>query len=70
MITVYSTGCPKCLQLEKKLSSCNIDFIINSDVDTMKRLGIQTVPYMEVNGHLLNFNESWKWIKENSNNER
>jgi glutaredoxin len=35
MITLYSTGCPKCKVLETKLNNKNIEFNVNTDVDEM-----------------------------------
>ena len=39
MITLYSTYCPRCLVLEKKLAAADIPFTINNDVDEMLSLG-------------------------------
>ena len=42
-IILYSTNCPKCNVLEKKLQSKNIDFEICNDVDLMLSKGIWIV---------------------------
>ena len=34
-VILYSTGCPKCQVLEKKMHQKNINFIINTDVNLM-----------------------------------
>ena len=64
MITLYTTHCPKCVVLEKKLNSKNIDFKICDDIDYMLSLNIQQAPYLEVDNKLMNFSEAIKWINE------
>ena len=64
MITLYTTHCPKCVVLEKKLNSKNIDFKICDDIDYMLSLNIQQAPYLEVDNKLINFSEAIKWINE------
>lgn len=39
MITLYSTNCPRCMVLEKKLAAAGIEYTINNDVDEMLSLG-------------------------------
>ena len=48
MITLYSTGCPKCQILEKRLKKNNIDFIISDNVDILIEKGFQSAPVMAV----------------------
>lgn len=64
-IVVYTIGCPKCNQLEKKLQTCGFEYTLNTDKEEMKRLEMKTLPYMSVDGKLMNFSEAWKWITEN-----
>lgn len=61
-IIVYTVGCPKCKQLEKRLTQKNISFDVCTDVEEMKRLGISSAPYLSVNGELKSFAEAWKWL--------
>ena len=63
-IILYSTGCPKCEVLKKKLTDKQISYKENSDTDTMIELGIDQVPVLSVNGILLIFSEAIKWINE------
>ena len=65
MITLYSTHCPKCIILEKKLREKNIDFEIWDDVDLMLEKGFQEAPYLEIQddaslgiNELLNFSQA------------
>lgn len=64
-IILYSTGCPKCKVLKAKLDSKGIEYEIIDDVDEMMRLGMTTVPCLGVDGEVLNFKESMKWIENN-----
>ena len=63
-IILYSTNCPKCKILEKKLTEKNIKFIKNNNVIEMTELGIDQVPVISIDGKLLSFVEANKWINE------
>lgn len=63
-VIFYSTNCPKCKILEKKLIEKNIKFTKNNNVVEMTELGIDQVPVLSINGSLLNFVEANKWINE------
>lgn len=63
-IVLYSTGCPKCNVLIKKLTAKSIEFTENDDVDEMLKKGMQSVPWLEVDGKLMDFSEANKWINE------
>lgn len=64
MPVLYSTHCPKCQILEKKMKSKNIKYQECNDVETMIKLGLSTVPWLEVEGKLLDFNEANKWVNQ------
>ena len=64
MNILYSTNCPKCNVLEKKLQSKNIDFEICNDVDLMLSKGIQQAPYLEIDNELMDFTKAVKWVNE------
>ena len=59
---LYSTGCPKCTILEKKLAEKNLVYKHEDNVETMLAKGLQTVPMLEVDGELLDFAEAVKYI--------
>ena len=61
-IILYSTGCPKCCVLTKKLIDKNIPFKESMDIDEMEAMGIQSVPVLSVGGKLLDFSEAVQWI--------
>lgn len=64
MITLYTTHCPKCTVLEKKLESKNIKFDVNENEEEMQERGFQSLPVLEVDGNTLDFIEAVKWVNE------
>lgn len=65
-IVLYSTHCPRCTVLEKKLQAKGIKFEVETSVDDMLSLGITQVPMLRVDDKLLNFAEANTWV----NNQR
>lgn len=65
MIKIYSTGCPKCKVLIKKLNEKNIQYEACNDTEIMKAKGIQFLPVLEINGDLLDFKQATEWIGRN-----
>ncbi len=61
MITLYSTGCPKCRVLKKKLDAADIPYTVIDDVDVMMSLGMQSVPVLKVGDELLSFEEAVRY---------
>ena len=57
-IVLYSTHCPRCAVLEKKLEAKGIKFEVETSVDDMLALGITQVPMLRVDDKLLNFSEA------------
>lgn len=68
-IILYSTHCPKCNILAAKMKAKNIEYVENNDIEEMKKLGIMSVPYLSVDGELLDFAAANKWINGASENE-
>lgn len=62
MVTLYSTHCPKCMVLEKKLKSKGIEFNTVTDIEIMQNMGIMQAPLLEVNGIKMQYTESIEWI--------
>ena len=62
-VIMYTTHCPQCKVLEKMLNDKKIEYTQITDIDIMKSKGIQSVPYLEVEGVLKNFKESMEWIR-------
>lgn len=63
MIILYSTNCPRCRILEKKLQDKGIEFELFNDVDTMIAKGFKEAPKLEVDGVVMDFKEANEWIK-------
>ena len=61
-ITLYSTHCPRCNVLEKKLQQKKIDYKEINDVEIMKEKGYLTVPILEVDGKSMDFKTANDWI--------
>lgn len=64
MVVFYSTHCPRCNVLEKKLNNANIQYEMNTDVATMLAKGYMSAPVLEVDGKAMNFKEAVNWVKE------
>lgn len=63
-IILYSTGCPKCNVLKKKLDDKNISYSENTNIETMTSLGIEQVPVLSVDGDLMDFSQANIWINQ------
>ena len=63
-VILYSTNCPKCQVLEKKLDSAGIEYNIDNNVDKMLEMGISNVPVLDVDGDMLTFKQAIDWINE------
>lgn len=66
MTIMYSTGCPKCRVLEAKLKKAGIEYETVSDTDAMGAIGLTEVPYLSVDGKLMDFGTAIKWLNENT----
>lgn len=64
MITLYSTGCPACKVLKKKLEAAGICYEENNSVEEMDALGITRVPVLRVDEDMMDLAEASKWIKQ------
>lgn len=64
MITLYTTHCPKCNVIAKKLEQKNINFEIVEDMEEMIAKGFRSAPVLQVDDKFLNFTEANNWIKE------
>ncbi len=61
-IILYSTECPRCKILEKKLTEKGVSFTENNSVEEMLKLGIIEVPVLQVDGERLNFSQAVQWV--------
>jgi glutaredoxin len=72
-VTLYSTGCPKCKVLKKKLEAANINYTEVTDTDKVyqicKSTGLDSVPIIAIeDGHILDFNRAIAWVKQVGDN--
>lgn len=69
MITIYSTGCPKCKIAEQLLKTKGIKYEINSNYNEVISIanenGINSVPFADINGEIIDSNSLFKWINAN-----
>lgn len=63
-IILYSTGCPKCNILKKKLDAKSIVYTEENSVDKMLAMGINQVPVLSVDDELLAFVQANEWINK------
>ena len=63
-IILYTTHCPKCTVLTKKLNAKNVQYTECADIEQMRDKGIDQVPVLEIDGRLLNFSEANAWVNE------
>lgn len=61
-ITVYTTHCPKCNILKKKLDMKKISYTEIDDTSIMASKGIDAVPVLEIGDKLLPFKEAVAWV--------
>lgn len=61
-IILYSTGCPRCEVLKKKLAEKSVSYTEATSVEDMLALGIKEVPVLSVNETLMNFKEAVDWV--------
>ena len=68
-VTLYSTGCPKCNVLKKKLEAANINYTEVTDTDKVSQIcnstGLDSIPIIAIeDGHILDFNRAIAWVKQ------
>lgn len=63
-IIMYSTGCPQCQVLKRKLDSAGVEYETVTDTKLMIRKGFSAVPVLEIDGECLSFAQAMKWVKE------
>lgn len=59
---MYTTGCPRCNVLKKKLDEKGIQYEVITDKDIMISKGFSVVPILEVDDRIMEFAEAVKWI--------
>ena len=62
MITLYTTGCPKCKVLEQKLKAKGIVYGVVRDEKVMMDMGFASAPILTVDGEPMDFMTAIEWI--------
>lgn len=62
MTKLFSTHCPRCNILVAKLNQKNVKFEEITDINTMEKMGIMSVPMLLVDDKLMDFKEAVTWI--------
>ena len=63
-VILYSTGCPRCYVLKRKLDEKGIAYSENNNVDEMLAMGIMEAPMLKVDDVLMDFTTAVKLINE------
>lgn len=63
-VKLYTTHCPRCNVLEKKLNQKNINFeaITDFDINEMIEKGFSVAPILSVDNELMDFSQANTWI--------
>ncbi len=61
-VVFYSTHCPRCNILEKKMKQKNIQYEEVNDIDIITTKGYLTVPVLEVDGKSMDYKNANDWI--------
>lgn len=63
MVTLFTTGCPRCRVLSTKLKAKGIDFNISEDVTEITDRGFESAPVLKIDSETyLDFMQAIKWI--------
>ena len=68
-VILFTTHCPKCEVLEKKLKEKNIEYDEVNDTKEIIKRGYLSAPILEVDGNVMDFKQAVDWInlqEENS----
>ena len=63
-VILYSTGCPRCMVLKKKLEENGIKYTENNSVDEMLKLGITHVPVLMMDDELLSYAQAFQRLSK------
>ena len=67
MITLFTTHCPQCNVLEKKLREKNIDFKLVDNEEEVEKVAIEnkiwTTPLLKVDDKVMNFSDAISWLR-------
>lgn len=63
-VILYSSHCPKCVVLEKKLQQKGIEYSVVTDTLEMGRMGIRSLPMLNACNELMDFKTAVDWVNK------
>lgn len=63
-ITLYTTGCPSCMVLEKKLIDKKINFTKVFDIEELKKINKTFFPILKVGENIFEFRDAITWVNK------
>lgn len=63
-LVLYTTECPRCKILKKKLEQKNLDYGEVSDLDQMLAKGFKSVPVLEVDGKAYSYEDAMNFLNK------
>lgn len=65
MVKLYSTHCPQCIMLENMLKQKKVKYeLVKTTMENVEAMGYSSVPLLEVDGKIMNFNEGMSWARK------
>lgn len=61
-VILYTTGCPKCKVLEKKLGSKGVQYSVISNEEEIVSTGFLSLPILKVDDTFMSFTEAVSWV--------
>jgi len=63
-ITLYTTHCPMCQVIEKKLKLANAEYNVCENVNEIKKLGYLSAPLLKVDDEIYTFKDANIWLNK------
>lgn len=63
-ITLYTTHCPQCNVLQKKLDAAGVEYEVSEDIQKMLELGYMSAPLLMINDEPYTFKEACIWVDD------
>lgn len=62
-VVLYSSGCPKCEQLEARLAQKGIGFKIDGNLEEVGKMGFMFAPVLKVDNKYMTYEEAVVWLR-------